>query len=377
MVLKFFYSIIILLVLSINNAVYAEEFQCSGSACDEYILKYKPFLLNFQEIYLNALAKDMIVAQGGAGFSPIPGYVNLDTIALGFTIGGAFTETRQISIRDEYNQKDVEINETGIALTPSIYAGMNAGYLINEIYNTYLDIVDCNDSEELERRGIECRHSRKIPFLSKFDIYVYGIKYGSEQNNDLYYQIDDPVNNPKAYIFLRGAMIRFHLIEEKSLNKSISWLGVSAGGGWHKSVQHINITFTEKHDPIKIYNEELQWYGRTIFSYKTNVSVSYLDIRTGFKIWFLTVYCGIGSSSTAGESSFRVVRAGSLRYPGDRNADYYVDLNGKTEDSLRMVHYLAGVKIGGFTIHGSSTTRPNELTDTMVYSVQIGFTYHL
>lgn len=380
-IFKISFLITFFLILSVMSLSAKVPIHCEGTGCSELISKYSPFLLNFERNYLKVFAKNNMIATAMSNSGTIPYHINLDTMTFGFAGNVAYTSAQKITVYDPYYDNYKNIKEQGVAINPFVYFGMNLGWIYNSVYNRYLDFTDCDDEDDLKNRYMECSHKYKLPILSKIDLYVFGIKSGFKSDN--FYKNPD-VFNTKNYIYNKGFLLKFHLMEERRLFFNfIIFNGLSLGFGRSNIEQDLRLIIREKDISFDIIKQNFKWGGKTLLNYETQISSNYVDLRTGINIWFFRFYIGIGHSQHKGYSAFKIIRIGNYQYPkislgiplkiSKINTNYFVNIENQVKENFKLTYFTGGVSVGGLTFYGSKTINNNMVSNKPIYSAGIGF----
>ncbi len=275
---------------------------CSGSTC-----QYLPFVdqLNsmyyeFHQQYAQTLFDDMAEAGATAGIATASGgTVNLQGFSIGLGLNAAYIPAHDVTVNITGVGTFDKVPSAGGAVVPRLFFGVNVGRILGMDY-------DPDDP------------ANPAPsFISplRFDVYVSYLSHSETYTNS------KMSGTAEASVNMRGAEIRYHLIEPISIiaGPILRFRGVSLGVGMYKNKQ--TALFTQENSDINLTTvgaTQFVWKGTNKFEYSMNIDTYPIDLRTGIQFLYLfNLSLGGGVIVAKGESKFALSRVGPVVATGD------------------------------------------------------------
>ncbi|MCB1306955.1 MAG: hypothetical protein KDK30_02185 [Leptospiraceae bacterium] len=284
------------------------QISCSGPKCalipitqDEYNRMY----YEFKDQYSSDLFEDMAQAGVIANLMNAPvGTVNLTGWTVGGNLGAGYKSAEEVDIDIVGVGKVEDVTRAGVAINPRFFLGMNLGALFGQGF------------DPLEEDPDGLTPTPGWFSLSKFDLYVSGIKHTERINNEK--GIDGVL---RATVKSQGFEVRYHLVEASEIfgGPVLRFRGVSLGVGYLQSSQ--KITYTRPENSVDFTLDEgvtVQWIGNDLIQLKNDFTTVPVELRTGIQLLYLFNFTvGVGYAWSTGNSSLLLARFGPVVVNGD------------------------------------------------------------
>jgi hypothetical protein len=358
---SFLFCIVILLPFFSDKL--QAQFVCSGTACallpwtDAQMFQT---LGDYKIQYFDLLAKDMAKASMIANISGPPvGTVNLSGFTYGLGASGGYVGMHKIYLFTTFDRSIISnIESAGGAVVPKIFFGFNIGSLWGESYKPFTG-------------------SAKPPhWLSpaRFDIYLsFGSSSYENKTNVEYNFLNGNFDLTRKYSASarnEGIDIRYHLIEGKEIlgGPLLRFLGLSVGGGYHKSSQGIFFFEPDRKSVIELSaGTRIIWSGGDMVRYSSRTEGRSIEAKTGIQLlYFLNLTAAIGTSQNRSTGLIQGTRAGNIYGENDLAAalgiatpDAFLMLNLQTpyvmNRAIRYSMYGIEFNFGKFKITADET----------------------
>ncbi|MDF3821287.1 hypothetical protein P3G55_15380 [Leptospira sp. 96542] len=281
---------------------------CTGDACtilpttiqSQLNQVDQVFQSQYTDLVLASMAESAVITNINSSLIG-PGIVNRFQIGGGLALAGQQKQDVNVVYQNLSFQK---LPNVGASLAPNLVFAVNLGWLMGG---------GPSDTEpELKT------------FMHRFHLYVHGFKFNFSQGD-----VQQAIESQNKDIQLGGDMtsfgftLRYHLIENHSDGYGIfEFAGISMGLGLHYQKQVIDLTYNDnKTQSITLGPATGTWGGATTFNYNSTITSIPIDIRTGFRMFYLlTIFAGGGTSMNFGSSNLKLSRSGPLVLALDSSA---------------------------------------------------------
>ncbi|MCC5814651.1 MAG: hypothetical protein JJT78_07840 [Leptospira sp.] len=273
---------------------------CTGAACD-ILPENIRFQLNQVDTAIQAQYTDKVLSTmteaavlGNINSAMMgPGIVNRFQIGGGVTLAGQKKQDVDIVSQDLVFRG---LPNVGASVAPNINIAFNLGWLMGD--------------------GPSDTVSEYSSFLHRFNVYLHGFQYNFAQSDvqDIIKRQDDKINL-SGDIANYGFMIRFHVVPNYSDGIGIfEFSGISIGTGVHYQRQNFSLLYNDPTSQAVTLGPSIgTWGGFPTLNYKSSVTSIPLDVRTGFRMFYvLTLFVGVGTSLNFGNSSLEFQKQGPL-----------------------------------------------------------------
>ena len=275
------------------------QISCSGVGCDQIPItpaEYNQILTEIQLQYTDDLFEKTAEAMVLANLSAAPvGTVNLQSFTIGAQGLGGFVDEEQIDIIVPQVGVLEDVTNVGAAVNARLFAGVNLGWLTGNPYDPYKDGA-----------------APSMLSLSRFDVYVGGLKYEDTLNDELGLEDGELVAKTKSEMF----ELRYHLVEGSNIAAGplLRFRGVSLGGGYSATNQTVEYAAsTNSFDVALAEGIDLEWAGQDRLFYENDIKTYNLEVRSGFQVLYLFNFVfGGGYAVSDGEVDFILTRSGPV-----------------------------------------------------------------
>ncbi|MDZ4727963.1 MAG: hypothetical protein SH817_17540 [Leptospira sp.] len=284
------------------------EVTCTGDACTILPASIKSQLNNadqalqtqYTDKVLATMAEAAVLTNINSSLMG-PGIVNRFQIGGGVGISGQKKEDINVQYQSLSFDK---LPNVGASMSPNLVMAVNIGWLLGG--------------------GPSDTETDLKTFMHRFNLYVHGFKFNFAQG-DVQKAIEAQNKNVQlgGDITNGGFTLRFHVFDSYSDGLGIfEFAGVSLGMGLHYQRQVINVTYDDgKTQSITLGPAIGTWGGSTTFNYNSTITSVPLDVRTGFRMFYLlTIFAGGGTSLNFGSTNLTLERSGPLTLALDSGA---------------------------------------------------------
>lgn len=273
---------------------------CTGAAC-EALPENIRFQLNQLDTAIQAQYTDRVLQTmteaavlGNINSAMMgPGIVNRFQIGGGFTLSGQKKQDVDIISQDLVFRG---LPNVGASVAPNINVAFNLGWLMG--YGPSDTVTEYSS------------------FLHRFNVYLHGFQYNFAQSDvqDIIKRQDDKIEL-SGDIANYGFMIRFHVVPNYSDGIGIfEFSGISIGTGVHYQRQNFGLIYNDPTSQSVTLGPSVgTWGGFPALNYKSSVTSIPLDVRTGFRMFYvMTLFVGLGTSLNFGQSTLDFQKQGPL-----------------------------------------------------------------
>jgi len=276
------------------------QITCSGDACQllpnsvqlQFLQANQAFQAQYTDKVLDSLTETAILTNLNSSMVG-SGVVNRFQIGGGLTLSGQKKEDIDVVINGIVFRK---LPNVGATLAPNLNLAFNLGWLVGD--------------------GPSDTVPEYYSLLHRFNVYVHGFQYNyaSQDIQEVIRRQDEKINlngNVTNY----GFMIRYHLVPSYSDGIGIfEFSGISLGTGVHYLRQNLSLLYNDPNTrPITLGPAVGFWGGAPTLSYRSNVTSLPLDVRIGFRMFYLlTFFAGAGTSMNFGSSNLVFQKEGPL-----------------------------------------------------------------
>ncbi|GBF49706.1 hypothetical protein LPTSP4_12220 [Leptospira ryugenii] len=284
----------------IHPSLLQAEVTCTGAACTVLPASIRTqlnsvdqaFQTQYTDKVLESMAESAILTNINSSLMG-PGLVNRFQIGAGMGLAGQ----RKEDITVQYQSLTFDkLPNVGASISPNLMFAVNLGWLTGG--------------------GPSDTEADLKTFLHRFNLYVHGFQFNFS-NGDVQKAIEAQNKNLDlgGDITNAGFMLRFHLYESYSDGWGLfEFSGISIGMGMHYQRQRINLSYDDnKVQAITLGPAIGTWGGATKFDYNSTLTSVPLDVRTGFRMFYiLNFFVGGGTSLNFGSTNLSLQREGPL-----------------------------------------------------------------
>ena len=297
------------------SKVYA-QMTCTGSACNLMPLspdQFNQMLIDLRYQYLDVVMEDMGKAAVISNMSGAPvGTVNLS----GFSIGGigaaGYVKEHKVPVAVTGVGTVTELPSAGFNVVPKAHVGMNLGKFFGLSYDPFKDDVDSKPSWYS---------------LARFDVYLSGMRYKYNKETELNYNfLNGSPSLTDSYSILsdyKGVDVYYHIMEGKSFaGTMLGFLGLSAGLGYHDSIQKIDYYKADSKAVINLNaGNQIVWHASDLAKFHVNVRSNTAEIKSGVRfLYFFTLTGAYGTALNSGSANINYQRFGRIYLSSDYSA---------------------------------------------------------
>ncbi len=230
-----------------------------------------------------------------------PGIVNRFQIGGGMSLAGQKKEDINVQYQSINFQK---LPNVGASISPNLIVAVNLGWLLGG--------------------GPSDTEADLKTFMHRFNLYLHGFSFNFAQGD-----VQKAIEAQNKNVDLRGDItsggftLRFHVFDSYSDGIGFfEFSGISLGMGMHYQRQVINVSYDDgKTQSVTIGPAIGTWGGASTFNYNSTITSVPLDVRTGFRMFYLlTFFAGGGTSLNFGTTNLKIERSGPLTLALDSGA---------------------------------------------------------